>query len=76
MCSFAKKCQASVPDWLHGKFEDASDEDALKIATDLLIGQSEDLTKNGVSHIHYYTLNKSGITSEACEALGYKAKAA
>lgn len=73
MCGFAKRCQASVPDWLYGKFEDVSDEDALKIATDLLIGQSEDLAANGVNHIHYYTLNKSAITKEACEALGYKA---
>lgn len=76
MCGFAKRCQASVPDWLHGKFEDISDEDALKVATDLLVGQSQDLADNGVEHIHYYTLNKSAITIEACRALGYKKKAA
>lgn len=74
MCGFAGKCQAHVPDWLHGKFEDVSDEEATKIATDLLVGQSEDLTANGVDHIHYYTLNKSAITTEACEALGYQRK--
>lgn len=76
MCNFAGRCQATVPDWLCGKFEDVSDEDAYKIAVDLLVGQSEDLAANGVEHIHYYTLNKSPITKEACEALGYKAKAA
>ena len=76
MCNFAKRCQASVPDWLHGKFEDVSAEDAHKIAVDLLVGQSEDLAMNGVEHIHYYTLNKANITTEACTALGYEAKAA
>ncbi|MAE51683.1 MAG: methylenetetrahydrofolate reductase [NAD(P)H] [Micavibrio sp.] len=76
MCNFAGKCQASVPDWLHGRFEDVSDEDAHKIALDLLVGQSEDLAANGVEHIHYYTLNKADMTTEACVALGYKAKAA
>lgn len=74
MCNFAKRCQASVPDWLHGKFEDTAPEDALKIATDLLIGQSDDLAQNGVEHIHYYTLNKAAITTEACQALGYTLK--
>lgn len=74
MCKFASRCQASVPDWLHGRFEDVSPEDAYKIAVDLLVGQSEDLAANGVDHIHYYTLNKSGITAEACEALGYEKK--
>lgn len=74
MCGFAKRCQASVPDWLHGRFEDVSAEDAYKIAVDLLVGQSEDLAANGVDHIHYYTLNKAPITTEACEALGYRKK--
>lgn len=74
MCRFAGKCQASVPDWLHGRFEDVSEEDALKIALDLLVGQSEDLAQNGVEHIHYYTLNKAELTTQACEALGYKKK--
>lgn len=76
MCGFAKKCQANVPDWLHGKFEGASDEDALKIATDLLVEQSRDLAANGVEHIHYYTMNKAPITVAACEAIGYQTKAA
>ena len=74
MCGFAKRCQANVPDWLHEKFAGLEDapEDAQKIATDLLILQVEDLAKQGVEHIHFYTLNKSAITDEACAALGYK----
>lgn len=78
MCGFAKRCQAKVPDWLHEKFEGTEDkpEEAKKIATDLLIEQTQDLAKNGVEHIHFYTLNKAAITSEVCEAIGYETKAA
>jgi methylenetetrahydrofolate reductase (NADPH) len=71
---FAARCAASVPPWLHEKFEGLEDkpEEARKIATDLLILQSEDLAAAGVPHIHYYCLNKAPITREACEALGYR----
>lgn len=73
MVRFAARCQAAVPAWLHEKFEGLEDkpEEARKIATDLLILQSEDLAAQGIKHIHYYTLNKAPITLEACGALGY-----
>lgn len=71
---FAARCAASIPDWLHEKFEGLEDkpEEAQKVATDLLILQTEDLAARGIPHIHYYALNKSAITREACEALGYR----
>ena len=70
---FAKNCDASIPTWVGEKFEGTEDkpEEAYKVAVDLLVEQSLDLAANGVPHIHYYTLNKAGITREACEALGY-----
>ncbi len=69
---FAKNCQANIPDWVGAKFEGLEDkpEEAYKVAVDLLVEQSLDLAANGVEHIHYYTLNKAGITVDACEALG------
>lgn len=71
MCKFAKRCEANVPDWLHEKFAGLENkpEEARKIAIDLLVSQTEDLAKNGVEHIHYYTLNKSDITKQAVEVL-------
>ena len=71
MCGFAGRCQASVPQWLHERFAGLEDkpEDARKVALELLVGQSEDLVKNGVEHIHYYTLNKSDITTQAVKAI-------
>ncbi len=71
MCKFAKRCETTVPNWLHKKFEGvaANSPDARKIATDLLLEQTENLAAHGVEHIHFYTLNKSSITTEVCEAL-------
>lgn len=76
MCNFAQRCQTSVPDWLHEKFEGLEDkpEDAQKVAAELLLSQCEDLIKNGAPHIHFYTLNKSAITRDVCEALDCGAK--
>lgn len=70
---FAKNCQAHVPAWLADRFEPLADkpEDAYKAAVDILCEQCLDLAQNGVEHIHFYTLNKSPITADACRALGY-----
>lgn len=72
MCRFAARCQTSVPEWVHEKFAGLENkpEEAHKVALEMLITQSEDLVKNGVDHLHYYTLNKSDITKQAVEALG------
>ncbi|MCC7304703.1 MAG: methylenetetrahydrofolate reductase, partial [Alphaproteobacteria bacterium] len=43
--------------------------EARKVAEELLVKQTEDLAHRGVSHIHFYTLNKAEITKQACEAL-------
>lgn len=69
MCRFAERCQATVPEWVGEKFKDSKDRE--KLARDLLIEQVSDLVANDVEHIHFYTLNKSDITREACQAIGY-----
>lgn len=71
MCSFAERCQATVPQWICEKFEGLEDkpEEAKKVATELLLEQTEDLIKNGVPHIHFYTLNKAAITEDVCKAI-------
>ncbi len=73
LCTFAARCGAIVPDWLHAKFEGLGDkpDEARKVATDLLITQATELAEGGVEHIHFYTLNKAEITSDVCAALGY-----
>lgn len=70
---FSARCEASVPHWLHEKFDGLENggENAAKIATDILILQAQDLVANAIPHLHFYSMNKSSITMEACEALGY-----
>lgn len=65
VCSFAERCQASVPEFLHERMRDASQ----NLAEDILCEQIEDLTKNGVDHIHIYTLNKSSIVNDVCQKI-------
>lgn len=69
LCGFAKKCEASIPDWMQDKFGKLEGDDAIKAATDLLVEQTEDLAKNDVHHIHYYSMNKASITTEAVQKL-------
>ena len=38
--------------------------------------RAEDLAAKGVEHIHFYSMNKSPITVDVCNALGHKAEAA
>lgn len=78
VCGFAERCQANVPDWLMAKFDGLYDkpEEARKVATEILTLQAEDLAAKGVEHIHFYSMNKSPITVDVCNALGHKAEAA
>lgn len=69
MLSFAKTCQAHVPDWLRTKFDNAADADHPAIAQDILLQQVDDLRKNGVAHFHFYTLNKHDLVSAALKNL-------
>ena len=73
MLRFARTCQAGVPGWLHEKFAGLAEKpaEAAQVAEELLAAQVADLAANGVEHIHFYTLNKSAITRQACAALGY-----
>ena len=65
MLGFAKTCQAHVPDALRARFEDADETDHPKIAHDLLMTQIDDLRRSGVSHFHFYTLNRDDLVSAA-----------
>lgn len=73
MLRFAERCRASVPAWLHEKFDGLENrpDEAQKVAEEILCRQVQGLAAQGVPHIHFYTLNKAAITREACKALGY-----
>ncbi|MEM9780848.1 MAG: methylenetetrahydrofolate reductase [NAD(P)H] [Pseudomonadota bacterium] len=71
MVSFAGRCGTSVPGWMHDAYANADDRDAhdllsLAIASE----QCEGLMREGVDHIHIYTLNKPDLPFQLCQAIG------
>lgn len=68
---FAKRCGTVVPNWLDDAFQTADRDDrsdllAIAVATELCC----DLMDEGVDALHFYTLNRPGLTRDICAALG------
>ena len=63
---FALMCGATIPEELVKKLEKVQDnnEEVEKIGIEFAVKQCEDLLKNGVKGLHFYTLNKSKATIE------------
>lgn len=72
MLRFANNCQARVPDWLKNRLEPIKDDpEAFAAATtELLARQCEDLVRQGVTHLHFYSLNHDEMPYKACQRLG------
>ncbi len=73
---FAKRCGASVPDWLVERFDGLDDDaDTRKmIAAAVAIEQAARLRREGVDEFHFYTLNRAELTFAICHALGVRAR--
>lgn len=71
---FAKRCGASVPSWLHARFDglDTDPETHRLIAAAVAIEQVEALRRHGVNEFHFYTLNRAELTFAICHALGVR----
>ncbi|PID36734.1 MAG: methylenetetrahydrofolate reductase [NAD(P)H] [Rhodobacterales bacterium] len=72
--NFAARCGTSVPGWLDDAFAKAAEDGsqdalAVSLATELC----SDLIAGGVEDLHFYTLNKPGLTREVAQALGVTA---
>ncbi|MEE8470495.1 MAG: methylenetetrahydrofolate reductase [NAD(P)H] [Dehalococcoidia bacterium] len=68
---FSQMCGATLPSHLTDRMEKAkSPEQARKIGVDLATEQCEDLLKNGVRYLHFYTLNRDETVSEILHDLG------
>lgn len=69
---FSAMCGATVPQWLHERFEgldenhEARDKEAIALATEQCVA----LQKEGVDRFHFYTLNRSDLTTAVCKNLG------
>ncbi|AUH63087.1 methylenetetrahydrofolate reductase [NAD(P)H] [Paracoccus zhejiangensis] len=70
---FAAMCGTSVPQWADDAFtaaaRDGEGREAL-LATAVCTELCDNLLKGGVDRLHFYTLNRPGLTRDVCAALG------
>jgi methylenetetrahydrofolate reductase (NADPH) len=71
---FAERCGASVPLWLHQRFDGLDDDPDTRrmIAAHVAIEQVQRLRQHGVEEFHFYTLNRAELTYAICHALGLR----
>ena len=74
MLRFAKRCGASVPDWLRHRFDGLDDDADTRrlIAANVAIEQVHRLQEHGIQEFHFYTLNRAELTYAICHALGVR----
>ena len=72
MLRFAARCGASVPGWMHQRFDGLDDDPETRrlIAASVAIEQVRRLQAHGVAEFHFYTLNRAELTYAICHALG------
>jgi methylenetetrahydrofolate reductase (NADPH) len=74
MLNFAQRCQARVPGWMHKAFARAAEDEAEHLlSVSIAADQCDELMREGVEHLHFYTLNNPDLTFDVCRALGYAA---
>ena len=69
---FAAMCGATLPDWLHARFEGLeNDRDAHRLmAVSVAVEQVLELAAEGIENFHFFTLNKSALATTVCRSLG------
>ena len=74
MVRVAGRCGASVPQWLHQRFDGLDDDPDTRrmIAANVAIEQVQRLREHGVHEFHFYTLNRAELTYAICHALGLR----
>jgi methylenetetrahydrofolate reductase (NADPH) len=74
VCSFAARCGASIPAWMHKRFAGLDDDAETRrlIAAAVAIEQVQMLVRHGVREFHFYTLNRAELTYAICHALGVR----
>ena len=71
---FATRCGTSVPDWLAERFDGLDDDPATRklIAAAVAAEQVVDLVDQGVTDIHFYTMNRADLVFAICHLLGLR----
>jgi methylenetetrahydrofolate reductase (NADPH) len=70
--AFSGRCGASVPAWLHRRFEGLDRDPQARHATavEVAVKLAGDLFAGGVDALHIYTLNRAELTRDICAAIG------
>jgi len=68
---FARVCGASVPQWILEAFSDLNQQPTTRqlLAATVALEQCRYMRAHGVDHFHFYTLNRSELTSAICRLL-------
>jgi len=71
---FANMCGATVPEWLHQRFDGLDDDEETRrmIAASIAIDAAERMLAEGIDEFHFYTLNRAELTYAICHALGIR----
>lgn len=71
MRRFAEGCGAGVPEWLIKAYANADEQGMTEtLSRALCAEQCDELMREGVDHIHFYTLNNPDLPYDVCRALG------
>ncbi len=74
--NFCKKCQATVPEWVHNLLGGIDNNPKMRNIVSAMIAaeQCRILREEGVDHFHFYTLNRPLLVSAVCHILGVRRK--
>jgi methylenetetrahydrofolate reductase (NADPH) len=72
--NFATRAGATVPDWLAAKFDGLDDDADTRrlVAATVAAGQVQKLSKHGVQHFHFYTMNRADLVFAISHILGIR----
>ncbi|MFO7857149.1 MAG: methylenetetrahydrofolate reductase [NAD(P)H] [Paracoccaceae bacterium] len=71
MRRFAEACGASVPDWLRRAYANADEQGMTETLSRAICAELCDaLIREGVEHLHFYTLNNPDLPYDVCRAVG------
>ncbi|MGD0186243.1 MAG: methylenetetrahydrofolate reductase [NAD(P)H] [Roseiarcus sp.] len=74
---FAQRAGASVPAWLAERFEGLEDDPVTRrlVAAAVCAEQVIDLIDRGVTHLHFYTMNRADLVFAICHLIGVRPRA-
>ncbi|MEM6743026.1 MAG: methylenetetrahydrofolate reductase [NAD(P)H] [Pseudomonadota bacterium] len=76
MKSFAARCGAEVPAWMHDAYANADSQGMTEtLSRAICVEQCDGLMAEGVDHLHFYTLNNPDLPYDVCRAIGVEPRA-